>query len=139
MYAGDLPILTSGGNLSFDWAGGGLVSTVSDLATFLRGLLRGQLFRSDISLAQMTQWVRPAGLDESRSGVGLGMFRTPFTGAELWGHSGAWGTKLAFEPRSRLVFSGTTNQARSRNDWHHPFIRLAARHLASTAGGGPGP
>jgi D-alanyl-D-alanine carboxypeptidase len=139
VYAGDLPILTSGGNLSFDWAGGGLVSTVSDLATFLRGLLRGQLFRSDISLAQMTQWVRPAGLDASRTGVGLGLFRTPFDRAELWGRSGAWGTKLAFEPRSRLVFSGTTNQARSRNDWHHPFIRLTARHLPSTVGGGPGP
>ena len=134
VYAGDLPILTSGGNLSFDWAGGGLVSTVSDLATFLRALLGGRLFRSNITLAQMTQWIRPAGLDESRTGVGLGLFRTPIDGAELWGHSGAWGTKLAFEPRSRLVFAGTTNQARSRNDWHHPFILLATRHLASTAG-----
>jgi D-alanyl-D-alanine carboxypeptidase len=134
VYAGDLPVLTAGGNLSFDWAGGGLVSTVLDLATFLRKLVGGHLFLAEDTLAQMIQWIRPAGLDESRTGVGLGLFRTPFDGAELWGHSGAWGTKLAFEPRSGLVFAGTTNQARSRNDWHHPFIRSAARHFAPATG-----
>ena len=134
VYAGALPALSSGVNLSFDWAGGGLVSTAADLATFLRALLGGRLFQLDTTLAQMTQWIRPAGLDDSRTGVGLGLFRTRCDGAELWGHSGAWGTKLAFEPCSRLVFAGTTNQARSRNDWHHPFILRAARQLVPPAG-----
>jgi len=139
VYAGAMPVLSSGVNLSFDWAGGGLVSTAADLVGFLRALLGGRLFRSDTTLAQMTQWVRPTGLDESRTGVGLGLFRTPFDGAELWGHSGAWGAKLAFEPRSRLVFAGTTNQARSRSDWHHPFILRAAQYLAAPAKDTPGP
>jgi hypothetical protein len=67
----------------------------------------------------------PAGLDVTRTGVGLGLFRTACDGHELWGHSGAWGTKMAIEPGSGLIFTGTTNQARSPVNWHHPFVLRA--------------
>jgi D-alanyl-D-alanine carboxypeptidase len=130
VYAGEFPVLTSGASLSFDWAGGGIVSTVADLATFVRALFAGRLFRSQATLRETTAWVCPPGLDATRSGVGLGLFRTACNGTELWGHSGAWGTKIALEPRSGLVFSGTTNQARSPVDWHHPFVREALRLAA---------
>ncbi len=138
VYAGEQPVLTSGMSLSFDWGGGGLVSTVADLAAFLRGLMAGRLFESGATLAEMTRWTRPAGLDATRTGVGLGLFRVACNGTELWGHSGAWGTKLAFEPRTRIVFAGTTNQARSPVDWHHPFVRATLRHLDAGRAGGAG-
>jgi D-alanyl-D-alanine carboxypeptidase len=129
VLAGVVPVLTSGTSLSFDWAGGGIVTDVAELSVFLRALATGRLFRSAGTWEQMTAWVCPPGLDGSRTGVGLGLFRTACDGAELWGHSGAWGTKMAVEPRSGTLFTGTTNQARSPGDWHHPFIRCALRQL----------
>ncbi|MFO1393357.1 MAG: serine hydrolase domain-containing protein [Steroidobacteraceae bacterium] len=125
VYAGDVPTLTSGVSLSFDWGGGGVVSTAGDLAAFLRALIQGRLFGSQATREAMTNWTVPAGLDGARTGVGLGLFRTACGEFELWGHSGAWGTKMAIEPRSGVIFTGTTNQARSPADWHHPFMLLA--------------
>jgi D-alanyl-D-alanine carboxypeptidase len=125
VYAGDMPALTSGVSLSFDWGGGGIVSTPADLAAFLRALTQGRLFGSRATLEAMTNWTVPAGLDGSRTGVGLGLFRTACGGFELWGHSGAWGTKMVVEPKTGVIFTGTTNQARSPADWHHPFVLCA--------------
>lgn len=132
VYAGEIPLLTSGISLSFDWAGGGLVSTVGDLAAFMRGLVSGGLFMKPGTFGQMTEWIKPEGLDATRTGVGLGLFRTDCGGVELWGHSGAWGTKMIFAPESGLLFAGTTNQAQTRHDWHYPFIEKALDHLATT-------
>ena len=42
-------------NMSYRWAGGGLVTTASDLVTFLRGLFGRTLF-ADRWVAEMTDW-----------------------------------------------------------------------------------
>lgn len=133
VYAGKIPLLTSGISLSFDWAGGGLVSTMADLATVMRGLASGRLFAKVETWNQMTDWIKPDGLDATRTGVGLGLFCTDCNGVELWGHSGAWGTKMCFDPNSGLVFTGTTNQVRTMHDWHHAFIERALNFLAATS------
>lgn len=133
VYAGQTPLLTTGVNLSFDWAGGGLVATMADLAAFMRGLASGQLFSDARTWTEMTRWIRPDGLEGLRTGVGLGLFRTSCAGIDLWGHSGAWGTKMEFDPESGLIFVGTTNQVFMPNDWHHRFVEKGIRFLTQSA------
>lgn len=133
VYAGEIPFLSAGISLSFDWGGGGLVSTMGDLTAFMRGLAMGNLFSKAETWSQMTEWIKPDGLDATRTGVGLGLFRTDCNGVELWGHSGAWGTKMVFSPKTGLVFAGTTNQVFSKYDWHYAFIEKALSCLAGSA------
>jgi CubicO group peptidase (beta-lactamase class C family) len=64
------------------WADGAIVSTVGDLATFLRALLRGKLVPSRL-LAQMKTVV------PGSHGEGLGIFRMPSQcGRSYYGNSG---------------------------------------------------
>ena len=50
----NLDIIQIGMNTSLDWAGGGLVSTVDDLARFIRALFHGKFFQRRETLAVMT-------------------------------------------------------------------------------------
>lgn len=117
-WGGDMPLLSAGVSLSFDWAGGGLVSTAPSLATFLRGLLAGRLFKNAKTIEAMTNWATPDGLKPPRTGVGLGLFRTAQDGLELIGHSGASGAKMFHAPAHDLTITGTINQSAGPGDWH---------------------
>ena len=128
-WAADTPCLSGGVNLSFDWSGGGVVSTAGSLIAFLRALLQGRLFERRGTLATMLDWVAPSGLAPPRSGVGLGLFRTDSPCGPLIGHSGAWGAKMVFCPELDLYFAGTSNQSHGPANWHWPFLE-AARRLA---------
>jgi D-alanyl-D-alanine carboxypeptidase len=101
-----------GANLSFDWGGGGQVSTVRDLCRFLDGLLSGALFSRPGTLAAMTEWVTPAGLAPPRMALGLGLqaWASPASGAVMIGHAGAWGARLWRDPRTGATVAGTVNQ-----------------------------
>jgi D-alanyl-D-alanine carboxypeptidase len=124
-WAEDTPCLSAGVNLSFDWAGGGVVSTARDLIAFLRALLGGQLFEHRETLRLMLDWQVPAGLAPPRSGVGLGLFRVQSSVGPLIGHSGAWGAKMFFAPDLGLYLAGTTNQSASPHDWHWQLLEAA--------------
>ena len=68
-------------------AGGALVSTVDDVATFYRALLRGRVLRPHLLAAMRT--TIPADSDvESRYGLGIADYATACGSA--WGHSGAF-------------------------------------------------
>lgn len=125
IWAGAMPILCSGVSLSFDWGGGGVVSTVTDLAKFLAAVIGGHLFQHSATRDAMLDWRVPNDIRMPRTGVGMGLFRTSYPGLELWGHSGAWGTKMIFDPESRLIFAGSINQARAPSDWHVRLLRAA--------------
>lgn len=129
-YFGDLPLLASGVSLSFDWGGGGLVSTAAALAAFLRTLLSGGYFRKAETLAAMQDWQAPEGLALPRTGVGLGLFRTERDGLTLIGHSGAPGAKMFTDPASGMILTGTANQAVGGGDWHWPLAALARKEFA---------
>lgn len=122
IWMGDRGLLATGVDLSFDWGGGGVVSTLADLNTFLIGLIGGALFEDAVTLREMCAWQSPEGLALPRTGVGLGLFRQDVAGVEMWGHSGAWGAKMFHAPAHSLFFSGTVNQALAPPDWHVPFI-----------------
>jgi D-alanyl-D-alanine carboxypeptidase len=110
-YLGPLAAVTAGVNLSFDWAGGGEVSTARDLNQFLHGLLSGQLFLRPETLDEMTRWHALPGITDPTVGFGLGIYNNRYSsGIEIRGHGGAWGGLMFFEPASDTYISGAVNQ-----------------------------
>ena len=110
-FVGDVGCVTSKLNVSFDRGGGGVVSTVEDLNRFQIGLMQGRLFQNPEMLVRMTQWRTVPGIEPPRAGVGLGVFgETTDYGTVVIGHSGAYGSKMFYEPETGIYFSGTVNQ-----------------------------
>ena len=126
VHLGRRAMLSEGADLSFDWGGGGLVSTVSDLVTFQQALASGFYVSMD-SLAMMTDWQIPQGLNPPRSGVGLGLFRNQYELGSLWGHSGAWGAKMFADADADCFVAGTVNQSNADKNWHHGLVSRFVR------------
>jgi D-alanyl-D-alanine carboxypeptidase len=97
-------------NTSYDWAGGGVVSTNADLAIFLKGIFEGKLYKKDSSLSLMTTML-PHTLKSGRvSYYGLGLYQYTFNGEKYYGHGGFWGSIIAYNPTKKVIFCGTVNQ-----------------------------
>ncbi len=98
---------------TWDWAGGGLVSTLVDLARYTREVIRGEC-RSGGPLAEMRAWTPgatfpPASLPHyERYGLGLG--EETFAAADLVGHTGFIGSFIWWWPKSDIVLVGTHNR-----------------------------
>ena len=114
-------------NTSFDWGGGGIVSTHKDLHLFIRGLFEGALLTKE-SLEEM---ISVESEDEPRflfgansSGYGLGIRRLEVNGRVFYGHSGSWGCLLEYEPISQLSISMTINQGLAPNSLSRLFIEV---------------
>jgi D-alanyl-D-alanine carboxypeptidase len=121
-FVGAIGGVTSKFNISFDRGGGGVVSTVGDLNKYIQGLIQGNLFKKTETLVNMTQWRYLPGINTPRAGVGLGIFAEGTeSGTVLIGHSGAYGTKMYYEPETGIYFSGTVNQRTGVPYywWHH--------------------
>ncbi len=111
-YAGDFPMVTGGFNFSFDWGGGGVVSTAGDLNKFLEALINDNLFVKAETLKEMLDFKIFHGLEESGTEMGLGIFaeENKKNKTILWGHDGAWGSGMYYEPANGIYISGTINQ-----------------------------
>ena len=94
-------------NTSFDWAGGGLVSTHQDLAQFMKALFDHQLI-SATSLEKMTTVQYTA---ENESKYGLGIYESYYQGEQYFGHYGFYGTYVGYSPASKTVLSYNISQA----------------------------
>jgi D-alanyl-D-alanine carboxypeptidase len=94
-------------NTSFDWAGGGLVSTNQDLAVFIKALFENKLI-SKSSLKKLLD-VQPAGEGENR--YGLGIYETDYNGKTFYGHYGFYGTYVGYCPEDKTVLSYSIGQA----------------------------
>jgi D-alanyl-D-alanine carboxypeptidase len=118
-YTGALPMLypyyetesLQGVNTSFDWGGGGLVSTAADLERFARALFTGELLRRPATLDQL---LPAAGED-----YGRGVAPRRYGAATWYGHTGFYGTLLFFDPtRQRSVVIATQQAAALRKaEW----------------------
>jgi len=111
-----------------DWAGGGLVSTAQDLATFAKSLFAGSLV-DHTALAEMMRYdfrtLDPAKHTEGFLGYGLGIDARRSGPLVLRGHRGHWGALMHIDPQSGLVITGTINQAsRFPNSLMHGVVEI---------------
>lgn len=101
---------------SFDlFGGGGLVSTVGDLARFARALVRGEVFAHPGTLAAglVTPVARRAP-DAKYMHSRLGM-TFPMGSATGLGHAGFWGCVMASCPEHDITIAATINQPRPQD------------------------
>jgi D-alanyl-D-alanine carboxypeptidase len=129
LYAGR-PAFSGGIDVSWDWGGGGQVSTCADLDRFLRGLFGGQLFSERETLDRMTDFITPPGLPEGCTGMGLGVRRLASPGGvELWGHAGAWSVQAFYAPAQDATITGTFNLPMATRPWLRSWVFDAADAL----------
>jgi D-alanyl-D-alanine carboxypeptidase len=99
-------------NTSYDWAGGGVVSTTADLALFLKALFDGELYKNEATLNKMTSML-PHQMKSGKTGFyGLGLYQYQFNGDTYFGHGGFWGSRIAWCPAKRIAFCGSVNQVK---------------------------
>jgi D-alanyl-D-alanine carboxypeptidase len=107
---------------SFDlYGGGGLVSTVGDLAVFYRALFTGGVFTDPATLRLMLTTVdgaRPRpGADETALPPGtyrMGIWVLETAGVTAYAHSGFWGTAAVYVPELDLAVAATVNQNKAK-------------------------
>ncbi len=100
-------------NTSFDWGGGGLISTMIDLDIFIHSLMKGVLFKKRETLDLMTQ-VQNLNLSTERGGqlshYGLGIQRKVLAGFSFFGHNSAYGSMLYCDPEKDVSLVLSLNQ-----------------------------
>lgn len=92
---------------SFDWAGGGLVSSTRDMATFIEALLGGKLFKDASTLEQMMDTREAASMPFQ---YGMGLLSQEVDGKTYYGHSGFWGVFMLRQPESDITLVLSANQ-----------------------------
>lgn len=109
-YDGNNDLLTM--NTSFDWAGGGLVTTAGDLVRFLRALFGEAIFERRW-INELTAWRdglrwRPhSSARYLRYGLGIGLNLAD--GQEIIGATGIWGAFAYYWPAADAAIAGTVN------------------------------
>jgi D-alanyl-D-alanine carboxypeptidase len=113
---------------TYDWdpsldlyGGGGLVSTADDMATFLRALFTGGVFRDAATADTMLTTVEGAGQGPDLSGMPMvpGRYRMGIEvreddGRVLYLHTGFWGTLAAYLPSPDVAIAVAVTQQQSR-------------------------
>ncbi len=120
---------------SFDlYGGGGLVSTLADLDTFLRALFAGRIIgRSTLDAIARDAMI--ASDDPAFGHNGL-MFRGRLHGEDVWAHTGYWGVQAAILPARGIVLAATFNRA--PEDGAYGKNELLVDFAAAVAGEGAG-
>jgi D-alanyl-D-alanine carboxypeptidase len=108
------------------YGGGGLVSTLSDLATWWRALFSGHVVGSP-ALATMLSPLVPS--TESHGAAGLGIFWRALAGRSWWTHSGYWGSIVMHDPAADLTIVAFRNQAQVRTTSIEPVFSAAVDAL----------
>jgi D-alanyl-D-alanine carboxypeptidase len=100
-------------NTSFDWGGGGLISTMDELDIFIRSLMKGLLFKKlatlDLMLQLQNQKTTPESTTQS-SHYGLGIQKKDFPVFSFFGHSSAYGSLLYYEAEKEISVIISLNQ-----------------------------
>jgi D-alanyl-D-alanine carboxypeptidase len=107
-FFGELDV-SLGVNTSFDWGGGGIVSTCEELNTFFRALLHGKLFAKSSTLRRML-----AAADKGHGGeefdYGLGIMKRIIGGRTFYGHGGAYDCDVFYCPDEDVSVCMSLNQ-----------------------------
>jgi len=109
-------------NTSFDWGGGGIVSTAEELNTFLRALIEGKLFRKKSTLDLMV-----SAADKGRGGTdydyGLGVMKRSIRGLTFYGHGGAYDCDIFYCPERNISVCLSLNQMNTHGKREEFFER----------------
>jgi len=117
------------------YASGGQVSTTTDLALFITGVLQGRFFKDPKTLAATLAVAEVPEIPhdpvrESRKHRAQFMFNSEERGGvEFIGHAGVWGAAMFYQPERQLVITGTSNQEERRL----PLADIAKAFDVSTA------
>lgn len=134
-FLGDLDVYAF--DPSYDlYGGGGVASTVGDLARFWRGLFSSTVFESPGTLDTMLTTIEGTRALEGASDRALppgayrmGVWAVEVEGFETYRHSGFWGTLATHVPELDLVVTVTVNQNQSgtvMDDLARESIRIVA-------------
>jgi len=113
-------------NPQFEWTGGGIASTASDLARWGKALYEGRAF--DPALLPVMLDGVPARLGPNAR-YGLGVIIRPTDLGESWGHSGyfpGYLTEMAYFPAHRIAVAVQVNSSDFRSLRMSPFAVLVA-------------
>ena len=134
-YQGELH--TEAINTSFDWGGGGLVSTLEEMDTFLRALLQGELFREASTLDTMLSFRAESdnrfSLGRPMSEYGMGLRRLSTEKHNLVGHSGSWGCIMYYDTEKDLSIVATINQGSNSEALHQLFRQVMQTNTLSNS------
>lgn len=100
--------MTKNINTSYEWAGGGLVSTTKELGVFIEALFDLKLFKNEKTLEKMIDITATKKLDAH---YGLGLYKYDFNGKTFYGHGGFYGSILAYNPADKITISANIGQA----------------------------
>ena len=93
------------------YGGGGLVSTLPEMARFYRALLQGEVFRKASTLAIMLE-PSPQSLASGGDGYGMGLGRWRLAnGVDCFGHAGFWGTEAWHCPATDVTVIGAVTES----------------------------
>jgi D-alanyl-D-alanine carboxypeptidase len=109
-------------NTSFDWGGGGLISTMDDLDIFIRALIKGRLFKKaeTLDLLMRLQNTNSTSGNSSYSvQYGLGIQKKLYPEYCLVGHNSAYGSMLYYEPEKDISIVLSLNQVAAvhKTEW----------------------
>lgn len=100
-------------NTSFDWGGGGLISSASDLDIFIRALLAGKLFKKAETLQLMMNFEGNCSNNLSKKRAtfyGLGLQQKKIEGQVFIGHSSAYGGMMFYNLETNFSVILSINQ-----------------------------
>ena len=134
-HEGDFDVMPIHG--SSDWAGGGLVSTVDELAVFGQALVAGRVVAVSL-LDEVLHWqfrtLDPELHSPGYLGYGMGVEARESNGFVFRGHRGHWGVLMHVDPVTGITITGTINQSSRRPDaLMHGAAAALREHLPADA------
>ncbi len=106
------------------YGGGGLVSTVGDLARFMRGIFTERVYQQKATTDVMLSTVAATSGGPAYFGhvqvpgiYRMGVFVVEIDDLTIYVHEGYWGTLAAYVPNLDLVVGATVTQAQTQTLW----------------------
>jgi D-alanyl-D-alanine carboxypeptidase len=115
------------------FGGGGLVSTLPEVARFYRALLQGEVFREASTLATMLE-PSPQSLASGGDGYGMGLGRLRLPGGvDCYGHAGFWGTEAWHCPGVDVTVVGAVTESAAPEALQYMTRRALEQGVAELA------
>jgi D-alanyl-D-alanine carboxypeptidase len=115
------------------FGGGGLVSTLPEVARFYRALLQGEVFREASTLATMLE-PSPQSLAPGGDGYGMGLGRLRLPGrVDCYGHAGFWGTEAWHCPGVDVTVVGAVTESAAPEALQYMTRRALEQGVAELA------